>query len=196
MIQFCQEYAKPKVIADLQIFLAAIETIAERGYAGATTRQIAEAAAVSEVTLFRKYGTKAELVKRAINALIEQSNFESSTQYTGNIRADLLRILQAYQEAVILHGRFFFVIFAELSRSPELADSFSQPLGLFQSIGKLLLRYQAEGVLRPENPLHSVASLLGPLIYFAMIARSAGDTMPPMEPETHVRHFLEGRFAP
>ena len=185
----------PKVIADLQIFLAVIETIAERGYAGATTRQIAEAAKVSEVTLFRKYGTKAELVKRAINALIEQSNFESSTQYTGDIRADLLRILQAYQEAVILHGSFFFVIFAELNRAPELADAFSQPLGLFQSIGKLLSRYQAEGVLKPENPLHSAASLLGPLVYFSMISRSTGDIMPPMESETHVRHFLEGRFT-
>ncbi len=186
----------PKVITDLQIFLAVIETIAERGYAGATTRQIAEAAKVSEVTLFRKYGTKAELVKRAINALIEQSNFESSTQYTGDIRADLLRILQAYQEAVILHGRFFFVIFAELNRAPELADSFSQPLGLFQSIGKLLMRYQTESVLKSENHLHSVASLLGPLIYFSMISHSVGGaSMPPMDAEAHVRHFLEGRLA-
>jgi len=87
-------------------------------------------------------------------------------------------------------------LFAELCRNPELADSFSQPLGLFQSIGQLLAHYQAEGVLKPENPIHSVASLLGPLIYFSMIARSAGNTsMPPMESETHVRYFLEGRFA-
>ncbi len=53
----------PKVIADMQIFQAVMEIIAARGYAGATTRQIAEAAGVSEVTLFRKYGSKAELVK-------------------------------------------------------------------------------------------------------------------------------------
>jgi AcrR family transcriptional regulator len=125
----------PKVIADMKIFQAVMEIIAERGYAGATTRQIAEAARVSEVTLFRKYGSKAELVKRAINALVEQSEFESATHYTGDVRADLLRVLQAYQESVILHEHFFFALFAEFSRAPELSDSFSQPLGLFQSIG-------------------------------------------------------------
>ena len=185
----------PKVIADMKIFEAVMETIAERGYAGATTRQIAEAAGVSEVTLFRKFGSKAELVKRTISALVEQTKFESATQYSGDIHADLLRVVKAYREGVIRNEHFFFVLFAELSRTPELADSFSQPLGLFQSIGKLLSRYQAEGVLKPENPLHSVASLLGPLIYFSMIARSAGETMPPMESEAHVLHFLEGRFT-
>ena len=42
----------PKVIEDDQIFRAVIQTISERGYAGATTRQIADAAQISEVTLF------------------------------------------------------------------------------------------------------------------------------------------------
>jgi len=185
----------PKVITDMQIFQAVMEIVAERGYAGATTRQIAEAAGVSEVTLFRKYDSKAELVKRAVNALVEQSGFESATHYTGDVRADLLRVLWAYQETVILHERFFFSLFAEFSRTPELADSFSQPMGLFQSIGKLLSRYQANGMLKPENPLHSVASLLGPLIYFSMISRSSGDaSMPPIKLEIHIQHFLEGRF--
>lgn len=184
----------PKVINDLQIFQAVIKTIAERGYAGATTRHIAECAEVSEVTLFRKFGTKAELVKCTINALVDQTEFESATEYTGDIRADLLRLLKAYREGVIRNEHFFFVLFAELSRNPELADSFSQPLGLFQSIGQLLLHYQADGVLKAENPLHSVASLLGPLIYFSMISRSAGYTsMPPMEMDAYVQYFLEGR---
>lgn len=187
----------PKVIEDMQIFQAVMETIAERGYAGATTRQIAETASVSEVTLFRKFGSKAELVKRTISALVEQTEFESATQYSGDIHADLLRVVMAYREGVIRNEHFFFVLFAELSRTPELADSFSQPLGLFQSIGKLLSLYQADGVIKTENPLHSVASLLGPLIYFSMIARSAGDnTMPPMDLENHVQNFLKGRLKP
>jgi AcrR family transcriptional regulator len=187
----------PKVIEDMQIFQAVIKTIAERGYLGATTRQIAEIAGVSEVTLFRKYGTKVELVKRTINSLVEQSEFESATQYTGNIRTDLLRVLNAYHEGVIQNEHFFFVLFVELNNNPELADSFSQPLGLFRSIGQLLARYQAEGVLMAENPLHSVASLFGPLIYYSMIGHSAGDTsMQPIEMDVHVQFFLNGRCKP
>jgi len=95
---------------------------------------------------------------------------------------------------VIRNEHFFFVLFAELSRTPELSDSFSQPLGLFQSIGQLLERYQGEGVLKAESSLHSVASLLGPLIYFSMISRSAGNiSTPPMDIETHIAYFLNGR---
>jgi AcrR family transcriptional regulator len=187
----------PKVITDIQIFQAVIKTITERGYAGSTTRQIAEDAGVSEVTLFRKYGSKAELIKRTIGSLVEQSGFESATQYTGDIHADLVRVLKAYREGVIRNEHFFFILFAELSRNPELADSFSQPLGLFQSIGQLLAHYQSDSVLKAENPLHSVASLLGPLIYFSMISRSAGYTsMPPIDMDAHVQYFLEGRCKP
>jgi AcrR family transcriptional regulator len=186
----------PKVITDLHIFQAVMEIIAERGYAGATTREIAEAAGVSEMTLFRKYGSKAELIKRAISALVEQTEFESTTQYTGDIRTDLLRVLQAYQKTVILHERFFFALVAEFSHTPELTDSFSQPLELFHSIGKLLARYQSEGVLKAEYPLHSVACLLGPLLYFSMVAQSVGGaSVPPMEIETVVENFLGGRYA-
>lgn len=184
----------PKVIVDMQIFQAVMEIIAERGYAGATTRQIADSAGVSEVTLFRKYGTKAELVKRAIAALIEQTEFESATHYTGDIRADLRRVLQAYQNAVVLHGRFFFVIALELSRDPEMMDFFWQPFGLFQAIGQLLARYQADGLLKSENPLHGAAALLGPLLYLSMIDGSMADkTIPPLDIEVYIGHFLEGR---
>lgn len=186
----------PKVIADMQIFQAVMEVVAQRGYAGATTRQIAESAGVSEMTLFRKYDSKAELVKRAISALVEQTEFTSATQYTGDVRADLLRVLTAYRETVIQHERFFFVLFAELSQAPEMVDSISQPLGLFQAIGKLLARYQLEGVLKVEYPLHSVACLLGPLLYFSMVAHSVGGgSMPPMEIETLIDNFLDGRIA-
>ena len=186
----------PKVIPDRQIFHSVMQIIAERGYGGATTRQIAESAGVSEVTLFRKFGTKAELVKRAISALVEQTEFDRAAHYTGDVRADLLRVVQAYQAAVILHERFFFGLFAELSRTPELADSISEPLGLFRSIAGLLSRYQADGVLKPENTLHGAASLLGPLIYYSMIARTAGDaSMPAMEIDALVTFFLDGRVG-
>ena len=185
----------PKVIEDMQIFQAVIKTIAERGYAGATTRQIAETAGVSEVTLFRKYGSKGDLIRQTISALVEQTGFQSATIYTGDLHADLRRVLQAYQASVVLYESFFIALFADVNHSPELANSFSPALGLFHSIGELLGRYQAEGVLQTENVYHSVASLLGPLIYSSMIARSTGnDFMPPMEIDSLVRYFLDGRY--
>ncbi len=184
----------PKIIADEHIFQAVMQVVAAYGYAGASTRQMAEAAGVSEVTLFRKYGSKAELVRRAIHALIDDSDFESVTRYSGDLRADLMRVLEAYRDTVVLHGGFFFALFAEFKRTPELAEAVVRPLALFRSIGELLERYQREGVLRREDPLHAVASLLGPLVYLSIMGSSApGLSLAPVEMEAHIDLFLEGR---
>jgi AcrR family transcriptional regulator len=194
MIKSYREKEMPKVIEDMQIFQAVIKTIAERGYAGATTRQIAVTAGVSEVTLFRKYGSKGDLIRQTIAALVEKTGFQAATVYTGDLHADLRRVLQAYQASVVLYEHFFIAIFADVNHSPELANSFSPALGLFHAIGELLGRYQAEGVLRIENVYHSVASLLGPLIYSSMITRTAGkDFIPAIDIDSHIRYFLEGR---
>jgi AcrR family transcriptional regulator len=49
-----------------RILRAAAALFTEAGYRGATTRRIAERAAVNEVTLFRHFGSKQELIQEAI----------------------------------------------------------------------------------------------------------------------------------
>lgn len=184
----------PKIVNDEEIYRVVIRVISERGYSGATTKQIAEAAHVSEMTLFRKYETKLELVKQAVAFLVNQVDFEAAAQYTGDAPADLLRIVQAYQESAVQHGQFIFVILAEMQRHGEIADLLSAPLNAFHRMGDLLARYQKEGQLRQENPLHALTALLGPLIYADILNKAAGDeVIPPLDLEEHVAHFLKGR---
>src|SRR5277367_2846451 len=59
-------------VTDTTMFDAALKVLAERGYAGATTRRIAEAAGVNEVTLFRRFGDKRQLILAAIHADIDR----------------------------------------------------------------------------------------------------------------------------
>jgi len=186
----------PKVIDDGKILDAVMQMIIERGYAGATTKVLADAANISEVTLFRKFGSKSELVKRAIQVLVEQTDFKAATKYTGDIQADLMRVLQAYQSSVVMHEKFFASLFSEISHNPDLADAFSQPLALFRSIGELLTRYQKDGLIRKEHPSHAVASLLGPLVYTAMMRSTiSGNLIPPIELNDHITRYLEGRLS-
>jgi len=183
----------PKVVKDEQIFRAVMQIVSERGYAGATTKQMADAADVSEVTLFRKYGSKQQLVRQAISSIVEQTDFASAAQYTGDIKTDLTRVVQAYQAAAVKHGYFFIALFSEISRHPELLDSFDEPLNIFLSIGKLIARYQNEGILQKEHPLLAVATLLGPMMYIATIRRVKLDIqVPPLDLSAHVIRFLEG----
>ena len=100
----------PKVIENECVYQAVMQVVLERGYVGATTKQMAEAAGVSEVTLFRKYENKPELVRQAITWLMEKIDFTAITRYTGNVEADLMRMVQAYQDTAVQYGPFFTVI--------------------------------------------------------------------------------------
>lgn len=186
----------PKILEDEQIYRAVMQVVSMRGYSGATTKQMADAANVSEVTLFRKYENKAQLVKQAISFIVEQTDFVSAAQYTGDIYADLLRIVQAYQDSAVKHGLFFAALFSEVSRHPELVDSMGEPLAIFRSIAELITRYQAEGTLQQEHPSLAVAALLGPLIYASMMSNAMPNGfLPPMELKSHVKYFLGGRYT-
>ena len=183
----------PKILTDEQIYKAIIEVVIERGYAGATTKQMAEAANVSEVTLFRKYGNKPELVKRAIYYLISQTAFDQ-IHYSGDMQMDLLRIVKTYQQAAQEYGSFFAVIMAEMPRYPELIEEIESPFMLMRTVGEVLVRYQQEGKLREENPLHALSALMGPLIYLQMMDNAQpSKSIPLLDLEEHLDMFIKGR---
>jgi AcrR family transcriptional regulator len=191
------EFEMPKVIENECVYQAVMQVVLERGYAGATTKQMAEAAGVSEVTLFRKYENKSQLVRQAISWLVGQLGFETAAQYSGDIKADLLHIVQAYQDLVIQHGPFIAVLLSEMPRNPELADFIDAPIRVFTNLGQVLARYQTEGVLRQEHPMHALAALLGPLIYTTMLRGAMKEIpLPPLDLSNHVDYFLDGRRCP
>jgi len=194
MIKFIGD-KMPKIINDEQIFQAIIETITDYGYSGATTRQIAETAGISEVTLFRKFTNKASMVNSAVAAMIKNIDFESATQYSGDIRSDLIRVIEAYQSTAVLNSRFFVIILNEMKHNSELAHLMNAPIELLQSIAGLIKHYQAVGVLLQEHPLHAASGLLGPLIFTAMINSTMSENMiPVVDSHFHVNCFLKGRL--
>ncbi len=186
----------PKVIDDEAIYQAVRRAILERGYAAATTRQIAQLAHVSEVTLFRKFGSKAHLVTRAFLSMTEELDFAASAHYTGDLLADLTRVVAYYQTLALRHGPFMAVLLTEIPRYPELAELLARPVSMMQEIAQLITRYQSEGTLQRENPVHTVTALIGPLVYSVMV----NDAMPGSVPDAldvgaYVTRFVHGRAA-
>ncbi|RMG93394.1 MAG: hypothetical protein D6706_15370, partial [Chloroflexi bacterium] len=89
-----------------------------------------------------------------------------------------------------------YVLFTEIPRHPELSDLIKRPVEMMNVIGRLLARYQAEGVLRPEHPLHAVAALLGPLMVMNLIRNVRSDMAPPpLDLAAHVEGFVNGRLV-
>ena len=183
----------PKVVTPEQIFNAVIELLIKKGYAGTTTKEIARLANINEVTLFRKYGNKAQLIIQAMENLGVHKALEEKVQFSGNIEDDIYTIVDAYIFMVNEHGELFPIILSEMARYPELQDALKAPVSMMGKIGEVVAKYQELGVLKKEEPMSFVASLLGPLIVNTMIRR-ANPNLPlkPIDLHAHINHFLNG----
>lgn len=183
----------PKAVDETRIFAAAIEEVMARGYDGATTKGIADAAGVNEVTLFRRYGSKARLFERAIATRLVDTPL-NRLAFTGDLEADLLAIVQAYLLTNEAHGDIVPMILIEVSRHPELQPSMSVPLRNLQGVIGVIERYQEEGMLSAESPLTTISSLLGPIIIGQMFRRAnLSPAVPTIDPKRYVGAFLRGR---
>lgn len=181
-----------KLIADDQVYTATIDTLLQHGYAGATTKRIAKQAGINEVTLFRKYGSKAKLVVAAVSH--ERMTTQSQEAiYTGDVAADLLRIVQERYDATPRRRQLFPLIMSEIVRYPELREILREPYQMIDKFGEMITRYQKEGQLREGEPILIVGALLGPVIINSML-RSADPErpVPQIDLKVHVERFLAG----
>ena len=185
----------PRQIDEEKLFDAVIEALVAGGYGQATTKMIAEKAGVNEVTLFRKYGSKAGLVRAALGHILETSALHD-VRYSGELQQDLEEIVGAYLETNARYGDVIPTIISEMPRYPELREMMTPFLEVIGQIADVLARYQQEGCLKGEEGLASVSALLGPIIVGRMIEKNMPDVdMGAFEVREYVERYLGGRAA-
>jgi AcrR family transcriptional regulator len=107
-------------IADSDIMRVAENLFAERGYTSVSTREIAQKAGITEMTLFRKFHTKRELF---IRILKEAWNGDSTlTAMSALIYVDSKDELKAFMKTIFEAFRAQRKIAKILAISPELLD--------------------------------------------------------------------------
>lgn len=95
-----------------RLMLAAIDLMAEKGYKGVSTKEIASAAGVSEMTLFRNFGSKFNLLETAVDRYhysIEMVQIFKE-KVTWDLREDLLTISQMYHEIMDRNRKLFLIV--------------------------------------------------------------------------------------
>ena len=185
----------PKRIDEETVFKAVITLLLQRGYDRTTTSDMAAAANMHEATLFRKFGSKVGLIERAIAQQLSATPL-GQVRYSGDLRSDLLAILNAYAATVAEHGEIMPLLLGEIPRHPELSHTLQTPLANLAVVTKILARHQAEGHLKPESPQNTVYALLAPLMVEGMYRRTIGQTdTPAIEPEAYIDAFLHGRSS-
>jgi len=185
----------PKVIDETKIFSAALQILIFHGYEGTTTQKIAEVAGVNEVTLFRKYGSKAGLFEKVIEHELADTPL-NRLSYTGDLKADLMAIVEAYMETNETHGNIIPLLLIEMPRYPDLQSSFNTPWKNLQGVIKVIQKYQKQGLLMKESPFECLTALIGPILVSQMIRQANLDLpVPDMDPGSYVSSFLNGRRA-
>lgn len=174
------------------ILEAALEVYSQLGFRGATTRRIADAAGVNEVTVFRHFGSKDVLLEEALHLLAEEP-FAISLP---NDPVDPLRELTVWSEAQIarLRGRRAMIrtCMGEIGERPQHTMCASAaPRRAFSELGHYLTRLkEARVASRQFNTDAAAAMLMGSLFSDAM----GRDMMPdvfPSPPERAPRRYVE-----
>lgn len=98
----------------------AIELMAARGYKGVSTKEIAAAAGVSEMTLFRQFGSKKNLLDQAVERHHYAAEMERFFQeaIVWEVRRDLLHISRLYHDIMNRNRQLFLIVL----KDDELTD--------------------------------------------------------------------------
>lgn len=172
-----------------RILDAAQEVFSRDGFQGATTREIARKAGVNEVTIFRHFHTREEL----LHATLKQScaSLDALVQPEENWRGDLFGSLERYIREAYAHLRGKeALVRAFTSEAPILSEPTRRTLQEFMSKRKALLvarlqEAQKAGLVRTGLDLSAAADLLPDAIRSAMLRHTAfGD-----DPESVAGHL-------
>jgi AcrR family transcriptional regulator len=149
---------------------ATMKLVSEKGYLGATTREIAQEAGVSELTLFRHFGSKEKLFEGMLG------------QYTFLPRLKELRPQLdglAYEEALMTIAKRFLltlkeqksfikIMYSEANLYPEKARKVYNATGdeIRATLSDYFASLQKRGILRKVSPETSARMLLGMLFAY------------------------------
>jgi AcrR family transcriptional regulator len=100
---------------------AAARVFSQHGFRGSTTRRIAEAASVNEVTVFRYFGSKAALLQEAVKGINASSNANSLPRNPVDPSAELTGWCESLVEHLTLRQSVIRKCMGELEERPELA---------------------------------------------------------------------------
>lgn len=152
------------------ILNAAVQVFSQHGFRGSTTRRIADAAAVNEVTIFRYFGSKEALLQEAISAS-EEEVFSNSLPAEP---AAPLHELADWSAAVVGHlkGRSSVIrkCMGELEERPELTARASEfPTRATNDLCTYFRKLKSRGFTHDEfEPTVASSMLIAALFHDAM----------------------------
>jgi AcrR family transcriptional regulator len=164
----------------IKVLAAAVEVFSEKGFAAASTSEIAQKAGVAEGTIFRHYKTKKDLLLSIVAPMMSKllapfvlRDFVKvldvpHTRFEEFIRA----VMKNRVEFVKKHLPVLKILIQEIPFHPELREQFKEHVAnkLFERVVPIIERYQAAGQIVRLPPL-SVIRLAASTVIGYLFAR-------------------------
>ena len=176
-----------------RIIEAASRLFAEKGFVGATTRAIAEEAEVNEVTLFRHFGSKENLVK----AIMEQHGgpaiaADLEAHFSGDYVQDLTFIGHAMMRVMTERSNAMRMAICEAGNFPEFQQVVAEnPRQLRRMLARYFERQMTEGVIHQGHAEVLAQAFLGMFFSYVILHGFLLDSLQPVvSPEEVVVQFV------
>lgn len=156
-----------------QLLEAALKVYGEYGTRGATTRRIAQAAGVNEVTLFRHFGSKDALIREALSAKAPKVVELRDTRLPEkpvDPEAELLAFCRHHHQLLHQSRSIIRKCMGEFEEHPEVSQvACETPVVIAAELQTYLQRLRAAGLAAGDwNARSAAAMLMGTLFSDAM----------------------------
>ncbi|MEO5825356.1 MAG: helix-turn-helix domain-containing protein [Gemmatimonadales bacterium] len=153
---------------------------ADHGWRGTTTRRIAEAAGVNEVTIFRQFGSKEALLLEAIQATSTDTPPAPLPVTPRRVRAELTAWALAQHASISARRGVMRSCLAELDERPELAPTLCEGgVAAFADCSRYLDAARESDLLGHCGAIEPATVMLMNAVFMDAMTR---DIMPPHHP--------------
>lgn len=159
---------------------ATITVFAECGNRGATTRRIAQEAGVNEVTLFRHFKSKDELIHAALERFVSRAERRLLPETPADPKAELLDWCRAHYRELLKHRSFIRKVMSEHEEHPgHCSVGMKASIGIATELTGYFTRLKRSGLSVGDWDERAAASMLMGALFSDAMGR---DTMPERYP--------------
>lgn len=159
-----------------RIIEAAIKVFSEKGFAGASTREIADSAGVNEVTLFRRFGSKKNILHHIIHQAVKIYGYHVVVEPVTKIleerdltiRQKLLNLLKDRYQLIMKHFPLLKIMLQESSLNTEIRNLFFEKVIMKAiKVAEIFIREGIKsGYIKEDvDSMTALRSLMGMLMF-------------------------------
>jgi AcrR family transcriptional regulator len=175
-----------------QLLDAAVRLYAEAGYRGATTRRIATAAGVNEITLFRHFGSKDALIREAISRGGASRVPVALPEVPRDPAGELKEWAKAHLTELRERRSLIRTCMGEIEEHPSIFCAENSPLArAAKSLGHYLKRLRANGLAKAEFDEVAASNMMMGVLFADAMGRDIIPDMYRNNPDQAVDEYVK-----